>query len=265
MNYGIGYIRPLRSKKVEEKLGIHAESEEKIVTINKNGIFFKDDKTKDFYKKYEYELNSFKMEDLKKIYDETGVSIYRTIRYLEPKESEFDKDIDIGGLVIQSTSVYYWEYDKNYIKHKYYRDAKGYKEKRKKLDKLMDKELEDGNEDYLRTGEYDEFFIDVEYLTFVDKLGKDDAGIYIVNDQQKEYVYPFKKTEKIEFTCNIKLLNEVINKFGEDFICIKLDKDTFLAKMNVGSAKFKDWALENSKSINILRPNSLKNKLRKLD
>ena len=33
MDYGIGYIRPIKSKKVEEKLGIHADSEEKIVTI----------------------------------------------------------------------------------------------------------------------------------------------------------------------------------------------------------------------------------------
>ena len=51
---------------------------------------------KGYISEYEKELNSFKMEDLKKIYDETGVSIYRTIRYLQPKENE--KDIPPGHL-----------------------------------------------------------------------------------------------------------------------------------------------------------------------
>lgn len=194
MNYGIGYIRPIRSKKVEEKLGIHANCEEKIVTIGKDGIFFKDDKTEDFYKKYKKELNSFKMEDLKKIYDETGISIYRTIRYLQPKENENDKDIDIGGFVVQPTSIYYWGYDKDGIKQKYFEEAKESMQKRKKLDKLRDKELKYGNEDYYKKGEYDEFFIDIEYLTFVNKLGKDTAGIYIVNnDSKKEYIYLFSR------------------------------------------------------------------------
>ena len=263
MNYDIGYIRPIKSKKVEEKLGIHADSEEKIITIGKDGIFFKDDKTEDFYKKYEKELNSFKMEDLQKIYDETGLCIYRVIRYLKPKINANEKDRDIGGLCIQPTSIYYWGYDKYYNRHKYYRVAKEYKEKRKTLDKLINKELKDDDDSYCKTGEYDEFFIDVEYLTFADKLGKDDAGIYIVNDKEKEYIYPFKKTEKVEFTCKIKSLNELIEKFGKDFICEKLDKDTILVKINCARNRFKTWLLNNLESINIIKPNYLKDEINK--
>lgn len=258
MNYGKGYIRPIRSKKVEEKLGIHADSEEKIVTIGKEGIFFKDDKTEDFYKKYEKELNSFKMEDLKKIYDETGVSIYRTIRYLQPKKNDNDKDIDIGGFVVQPTSIYYWGYDKDDVKYKYFEEAKESMQKRKKLDKLRDKELEDGNEDYYNTSEYDEFFIDVEYLTFVDKLGKDDAGIYIVNNHEKEYIYPFKKTEKIEFSCDIKLIKDLLSHFGSDISVTKLNAYTIFVKINVDILLFKKWAKTNIESITILSPSYLK-------
>ena len=51
--------------------------------------------------------------------------------------------------------------------------------------------LKDDDDSYCKTGEYDEFFIDVEYLTFADKLGKDDTGIYIFNNNQKEYIYYF--------------------------------------------------------------------------
>lgn len=198
MNYKNGFIRVYKSKKVEEKLGIHSkfnEKEEKILKIENGSIFFKDEKTKNFYNKYEKELNSFKMEDLKKIYNETGICIYRIIRYLKPKENDNDKDIDIGGLCIQPTSIYYWEYGKDGIKHTYYKDAKGYKEKRIMLDKLIKKDLENNDDSYRKTGEYDEFFIDAEYLTFVDKLSKDNVGIYIVNDNKKEYVYSFEKNK----------------------------------------------------------------------
>lgn len=198
MNYGIGFIRVFKSKKVEEKLGICSkfnDEENKILKIEKDGIYYKDDKTKEFYEKYENELNSFRMEDLKKIYDETGICIYRVIRYLKPSKDRNAKDIDIAGLCIQPTSIYYWDYDEYNIKHEYYRDAKGYKEKRKMLDKLIEKSLKDDDDSYCKTGEYDEFFIDAEYLTFAEKLAKDDTGIYIVNDNQKKYVYHFKKKD----------------------------------------------------------------------
>ena len=61
-------IVPLRYKKINQKLGTNLLGNEKI-NIFDNNDDFNDKKIKDFYKKYEKELNSFKMEDLMKIFE----------------------------------------------------------------------------------------------------------------------------------------------------------------------------------------------------
>ena len=121
------------------------------------------------------------MEELKKIYDKTGVCIYRVIRCLRSKK-------DISGICVSPTSTLYWWYDENNVKQEYYRDADGYELKRKILDELIKKELEDEDRSYRDSGKYDEFFIDVEYVTFADELLEDKNGIYVVNSGKKECV-----------------------------------------------------------------------------
>lgn len=184
MNYKAGYIRVFNSKKVEEKLGIYSnfrENEDKILKIENGSISYKDENTENFYKKYKDELNSFNMEKLKKIYDKTEVCFYRVIRCLKCKK-------DICGLCVKPTSILYWWYDEDNVRREYYKDASGYKLKRKKLDKLIEKELEDEDHSYRDSGKYDEFFVDVEYVTFADELSKDKNGVYVVNNGNKEYV-----------------------------------------------------------------------------
>ena len=188
MNYKTGYIRVLNSKKVEEKLGIYSnfrENEDKILKIENGFISYKDKNTENFYKEYIDELNSFNMENLKKIYDETGVSFYRVIRCLKYKK-------DICGLCVSPMYILYWWYDEDNVRREYYKDADGYKLKREKLDKLIKKELQDEDHSYRDSGEYDEFFVDVEYVTFVDELSKDKNGIYVVNNGNKEYLIKSK-------------------------------------------------------------------------
>lgn len=183
MNYLNDYIRSLRFKKINQKFDIVSSDFEKIIIFNQKETFFKNEKIKEFYKKYEKELNSFKMDDLMKIFEETGICIYRTLRYLSRSDNS---NSDIGGFVVQPTSVYYWNND-NYSKIKFDYTKKKYRKQKK--------EFERENDMCRQTGEYDYFLIDMEFVSYVDKLGKDDIGIYIVNNNKKEYVCLFEELD----------------------------------------------------------------------
>ena len=133
-------IVPLRYKKINQKLGTNLLGDEKInIFDNKDDL--NDKKIKDFYKKYEKELNSFKMEDLMKIFEETGICIYRVLHYSMKKNNFNDRKYDIGRCIIQPTSIYYWN-NENYsdIKLNYIR--KKYRKQEEKLNQLQN------NEDY---------------------------------------------------------------------------------------------------------------------
>ncbi len=192
MDYLKGYIRSLRYKKVNQKICIDSSDFEKIITFDEKGKTYKDEKVKKFYEKYEKELNSYKMDDLMKIFKKTGICIYRTLRCLRKKDNPNEKDVDIGGFTIQPTSIYYWN-SQNFPKVEYNYIKKKYRKQEKELSKLQNEELDEGT--YLKSGEYDYFFIDMEFVTYVDELGKDNIGIYMVNNNKKEYVCLFDKLE----------------------------------------------------------------------
>ena len=183
-------IVPLRYKKINQKLGTNLLGDEKInIFDNKDDL--NDKKIKDFYKKYEKELNSFKMEDLMKIFEETGICIYRVLHYSMKKNNFNDRKYDIGRCIIQPTSIYYWN-NENYsdIKLNYIR--KKYRKQEEKLNQLQNNEDYDV---YKKSREYDYFFIDMEIVSCVDKLGKDYIGIYAVNNNKKEYMCLFKELD----------------------------------------------------------------------
>ncbi len=190
MSYLNGYIRTLRFEKINKKIDIDSLNFEKIVVFNEKETFYKNEKTKKFYKKYEKELNSCKMDDLMKIFEETGICVYRTFRY--SKKNLNGKDFDVGGFVIQPTSVYYWNKD-NYYKIEFNYIKKEYRKQEKQLMKLQNKYLDDDN--WCKSGKYDYFFIDMEFVSQVDKLGKDDRGIYTVNNNKKDYVCLFEELD----------------------------------------------------------------------
>lgn len=186
----------LRFEKIKQRIGIDSLNFEKIIVFDEKGNFFKDEKTREFYQKYEKELNSYKMDDLMKIFKETGICVYRILRCLQDKDNLSKKELATGGFVIQPTSIYYWN-SEDYPKVEYEYIKKEYRKQGKKLSKLQDRELELGDEMYLKQGEYDYFFLDMEFVTYVDKLGKDEVGIYIVNNNKKEYVCLFKEIEEV--------------------------------------------------------------------
>lgn len=182
-------IVPLRYKKINQKLGTNLLSDEKI-NIFDNNDDFNNKKIKDFYKKYEKELNSFKMEDLMKIFEETGICIYRVLHYSMKKNNFNDRKYDIGRCIIQPTSIYYRN-DENYSDKELNYIRKKYRNQEKKLNKFLMNEIDDD----IKNIEYDYFFIDMEVVSCVDKLGKDDIGIYAINNNEKEYVCLFEELD----------------------------------------------------------------------
>lgn len=65
--------------------------------------------------------------------------------------------------------------------------------------------------------------------------------------------------EYVEFECKTHLIDGVMEEFGANWICKKLDKYSFLAKMNVDINKFKTWFLNNKENVKIIKPSNLKN------
>lgn len=66
------------------------------------------------------------------------------------------------------------------------------------------------------------------------------------------------KKEIIEFSCDIKLIKDLLNTFGNEININKLNSYTILVKMNVDDILFKKWAQSNIESITILSPSYLK-------
>jgi hypothetical protein len=67
--------------------------------------------------------------------------------------------------------------------------------------------------------------------------------------------------EKIEFACDIKLIKELLNTFGEEVSVTKLNAYTILVKMDVEETKFIKWAEKNIDLVTIVEPLSLRDKL----
>jgi hypothetical protein len=67
--------------------------------------------------------------------------------------------------------------------------------------------------------------------------------------------------EKIEFACDIKLIKDLLNNFGEGVKVTKLNAYTILVKMDVTEQEFINWAEKNIDSITIVEPTSLRDKL----
>jgi hypothetical protein len=67
--------------------------------------------------------------------------------------------------------------------------------------------------------------------------------------------------EQIEFSCDIKLIKDVLNTFKENVRVTKLNAYTILVKMNTEESEFIKWAEKNIDSITIVEPSSLRDKL----
>lgn len=65
----------------------------------------------------------------------------------------------------------------------------------------------------------------------------------------------------IEFSCDIKLIKDLLNTFGNEIIINKLNAYTILVKMNVDVILFKKWVQSNIESITIFSPSYLKEEI----
>lgn len=67
--------------------------------------------------------------------------------------------------------------------------------------------------------------------------------------------------EKIEFSCDLKLIKDLLDAFGDDINIKKINVYTILVKMDVAPLLFKKWAQSNIESITILNPSYLKEEI----
>ena len=85
---------------VKKYFGNELVENEKIIEKENGNIAFKNEKVKEFYQKYESELNSFKREKLHKIYDDLKLRVELIINTLD----------NIHKVMITSTKVEYIDY-----------------------------------------------------------------------------------------------------------------------------------------------------------
>lgn len=69
--------------------------------------------------------------------------------------------------------------------------------------------------------------------------------------------------KKIEFACDISLINEVLKCFGKETIIRKLNVYTILVKVNTYMIVFKKWANINAESVVVLNPNYLNEEIKR--
>ena len=72
------------------------------------------------------------------------------------------------------------------------------------------------------------------------------------------------KEEEIEVICNNKLLDNVIDEFGENSIIRLYDKDNFKLIINKDIEGFKRYALKNLDMVKVIKPLKLKNEIDKI-
>ena len=70
--------------------------------------------------------------------------------------------------------------------------------------------------------------------------------------------------EKIEITCHINLLDNIIEEFGKDIEIKKINSEYFSAKIESSTRGFKYWALRNLEYVYINKPISLKKEIDKI-
>lgn len=69
------------------------------------------------------------------------------------------------------------------------------------------------------------------------------------------------KKEKIEVECEMFLLDSVLDKFGKKVAIIKLNEDKFKLILDTNEMGFKLWALRNLNSVEVIKPESLRNEI----
>ena len=72
------------------------------------------------------------------------------------------------------------------------------------------------------------------------------------------------KKEEIEVECEMFLLDSVLDKFGKKVTIIKLNEDKFKLILDTNAMGFKLWALRNLNSVEVIKPESLRNEIKEI-
>ena len=186
MNYRKYFIRTFDYDILTDMFKERFYGYDKIVDIQQKKKVFKNDLVKDFYTKYETELNSFKASDLKKIYDECKVRIdYKIITKSEKEEP---------SIVINRYGISYTDFENP--NNSYVNFKKEFLDTKRVIDEFWEK-VWSGNfksgEDKAMFTEHDTHIVDTELSIYVkvDSTGKDEVGIFVMLRGNKEYLYKF--------------------------------------------------------------------------
>ncbi len=169
---------------VKKYFGNELVENEKIIEKENGNIAFKNEKVKEFYQKYESELNSFKREKLHKIYDDLKLRVELIINTLD----------NIHKVMITSTKVEYIDYQ-NKENNCCIESSEALLIKRK-FNQVLDEKEKAPFEDLVRDYALD--MADISFVFNVSILDKDEVGIYFINNNKnKEYIYVFGKEKDL--------------------------------------------------------------------
>lgn len=169
---------------VKKHFGNELVENEKIIEKENGKITFKNEKVKEFYQKYESELNSFKREKLHKIYDDLKLRVELIINTLD----------NTHKVMITSTKVEYIDYQ-NKENNCCIESSEALLIKRK-FNQVLDEKEKVSSKDLVR--DYAVDMADISFVFNANILDKDEFGIYFINNNKnKEYIFFFGKEKDL--------------------------------------------------------------------
>lgn len=72
------------------------------------------------------------------------------------------------------------------------------------------------------------------------------------------------KKEQVEAICPNTLINAVLDEFGKNVTIIKIDDEKFKLLLDISELGFKVWAMRNIDSVEVLKPESLRNEIKEI-
>lgn len=105
----------------------------------------------------------------------------------------------------------------------------------------------------------------IKQVSILDKESSIKIGKKELEDYVKTNVAMFSgDSRQIEFDCGMELLDAVVEQFGKDIYLRKINESRFYAKVNASVEGFKFFALRNLESVRIIKPVSLKLKIKRI-
>lgn len=178
------YAKVNNSVLIKKYFGDNLLENEKIIEKENGKITFKNEKVKEFYQKYESEINSFKREKLHKIYDDLKL---RTELIINTPDNT-------RKVIITGTKVEYIDYQNK--ENDFYIESSESLFTKRKFNQILDRKEKSSDNCLVRN--YTLNIADISFISTVNILNKDEIGIYFINNNSnKEYIYTFGKEKDL--------------------------------------------------------------------